>query len=66
MPNASLPAERLVDLVRGCALNSIHDFRQGINCHRFVVDQWSEDQMDMIGHDDSDFEIELHAVVVQT
>ena len=66
LPDSPLSAEGLVDLVSRSSLDGIHDLCQRTNLHSFIVNERGEDQVNVIRHDDGDFEIELLFVVVQT
>lgn len=65
LPNSTLSAEGLVDLVSRRSLDGIHDLCERENFHGFVIDERSEDQVNVIRHDDRDLEVELLLVVMQ-
>jgi len=44
----------------------VHNLRERENFHCFVIDQGSEDQVNVIRNDNGDLEIELFPVVMQT
>jgi hypothetical protein len=66
LPNPPLSVEGLVDLVSRSSFDGIHDLGERENFHGLVIDQRSEDQVNVIRHDDRDLEVEPLLVVVQT
>ena len=65
LPNFPLAAQGLVDAVRGGAFDGIHDLGERIDLSCGLIDERREDQVNMVGHDDGDLEIELCAIVMQ-
>src|SRR6266576_188341 len=66
LPNSSASMESLVDLVCRSSFHRVHNHRERENFHGFVIDERSEDQVNMIRHDDCDLEVKFFSVVVQT
>ena len=66
LPKSSLSVESLVDLVSRSSFDGIHYLRQRKNFHGFAIDERSEDQVNMIRHDNRHLEVELVTVVVET
>ena len=65
LPDLAFSVEGLVDLVGGGPFDRIHDLRQGANFHGFIIDQRGKDEMNVIGHDHGNLQIEKFAVVMQ-
>src|SRR6267154_3462648 len=65
LPDSPLPAQPLIDLVRGSAFDRTHDLSERTNFHGILVDQGREDEVHMIRHDNSNTKIKLDSVVMQ-
>ena len=54
LPNRALPFHPLIDLPSGGALNAAHDLNKGKYLTSPLIDQRSENDVNMIWHDDGD------------
>jgi hypothetical protein len=66
LPNSPVSVESFVDLMSRSSFHRIHDLCKRENFHGFVIYQRSEDQVNMIRHDNRNLEVELFSVVMQT
>jgi hypothetical protein len=66
LPDAPFAVKQFIDLVRRSTFDGIHDLCQRMDFHRFEVDCGSKDQMHVVRHDNSSFQVELRTVIVQT
>ena len=65
LPHSARSHQGPVDPVCRCTLDRFHDCRQRKHFHRFEIDQWSEDEMNVIRNYDHKFEVIPLLVVVQ-
>jgi hypothetical protein len=65
LPDSPLSIESLVNLVGRSSIDGVHDLRQRTYFHCLVINQRHKDQVNMIGHDDGSFKIELLPNVIE-
>jgi hypothetical protein len=65
LPNLTSPSKSFVDHVRRGPFDRVHDLCEGTDFHRLIAGQRREDEMNVIRHNHSSFEVKFRSVVVK-